>query len=185
MRFLLLISVAWFVSEMGLARLARASASSRIEDRSSLRFLWITITVAIPLGIFLGGRWGNAMIQGSRILYLAGNAGILLGLTLRWAAILTLRKAFTVNVAVNPSQRLVRHGVYRLVRHPSYTGALLSFLRLSLSFNRWLTLVLIFLPILLVFLYRIRIEEDLLRENFGEEYRDYSQNTTRLIPWIY
>jgi protein-S-isoprenylcysteine O-methyltransferase Ste14 len=43
----------------------------------------------------------------------------------------------------------------------------------------------IFIPILLAFLYRIKIEETALMEAFGEEYRQYSARAKKLIPGIY
>ena len=54
-----------------------------------------------------------------------------------------------------------------------------------MAFASWLSASLIFLPLFFAVLYRIRVEERALRENFGEEYLSYSQATKRLIPGIY
>ena len=75
--------------------------------------------------------------------------------------------------------------MYRFVRHPAYTGSLLSFLGLGLAFNNWLSLGLIFIPVLAAFLYRIKVEEKVLRGAFGRDYESYSAETARLIPWIF
>jgi len=36
-----------------------------------------------------------------------------------------------------------------------------------------------------IFLVRIKLEEALLTEAFGDAYRQYAQNTKRLIPFVY
>jgi protein-S-isoprenylcysteine O-methyltransferase Ste14 len=61
----------------------------------------------------------------------------------------------------------------------------LSFLGYGLSLNDWISLFVIVLPITLAFLYRIRIEEKLLVQQFGEDYSGYMKKTYRLIPGIY
>ncbi|RMD63854.1 isoprenylcysteine carboxylmethyltransferase family protein, partial [Candidatus Parcubacteria bacterium] len=108
-----------------------------------------------------------------------------LGLLVRWLAVFTLRQYFTSNVRIDRDQQLIEKGVYRLVRHPAYTGSLLSFLGLGLAFNNWLSLLVIFLPILLAFLNRIRVEERALEQAFGQAYADYRQRVKRLIPFVY
>ena len=49
----------------------------------------------------------------------------------------------------------------------------------------WISFFLIFFPVLLAALYRIRVEERVLKEAFGDEYDDYSRSTKRLVPGIY
>jgi hypothetical protein len=53
---------------------------------------------------------------------------VLIGLFIRWTAILTLGRFFTVDVAVHSDHALVENGLYRFVRHPFYTGLLVAFL---------------------------------------------------------
>jgi protein-S-isoprenylcysteine O-methyltransferase Ste14 len=110
---------------------------------------------------------------------------IFLGLVIRWTAILTLRGYFTTNVSIQQSHQLVVKGLYRIVRHPAYTGSLLSFLGLGLTFANWLSTLVIFLPICCAFLYRIRVEERALIEHFGVDYEQYRRRTKRLVPGIY
>jgi protein-S-isoprenylcysteine O-methyltransferase Ste14 len=107
------------------------------------------------------------------------------GLALRWAAILTLGKAFSVNVAIHHDQQVMRSGVFRYLRHPSYTGMMLIFLALGLHMGNWVSLVLVLLPPLAALLYRIHVEEAALNRAFGADYADYSRSTSRLIPGIY
>jgi protein-S-isoprenylcysteine O-methyltransferase len=103
----------------------------------------------------------------------------------RWYAILSLGRFFTVNVAIAADHQLVDAGLYRWVRHPSYSGALLAFLGLGLCLDNWASLAALMLPVSVVFWWRMRIEEAALLEAFGERYRDYLRRTRRLIPFIY
>jgi protein-S-isoprenylcysteine O-methyltransferase len=109
----------------------------------------------------------------------------LIGVVLRWCAILSLGRFFTVNVAIVSDHRLVEAGPYRWLRHPSYAGALLAFLGLGLCLDNWAALAVLMVPVSVVFWWRMRIEEAALFETFGERYRDYMRRTRRLIPFIY
>ncbi|HEX7956631.1 MAG TPA: isoprenylcysteine carboxylmethyltransferase family protein, partial [Pyrinomonadaceae bacterium] len=80
---------------------------------------------------------------------------------------------------------LLRAGLYRHVRHPAYTGALLAHLGLGLSFSNWWSLALSVVPYAVAAVYRIRVEERALAEAFGAEYEDYARGTKRLIPKVF
>jgi protein-S-isoprenylcysteine O-methyltransferase Ste14 len=104
---------------------------------------------------------------------------------MRTVAIVTLGKAFSVNVAIRSAQKVQRAGLYRIVRHPSYLGMELGFLAIGLWTRNWACLVWVFVLPTLAILYRIHVEEAALREAFGEEYADYSRVTKRLFPGVY
>ena len=107
------------------------------------------------------------------------------GLALRWYAIVHLGRFFTVNVSIAADHRLIDTGPYRIVRHPSYTGALMAFLGLGLCIANWASLLSLLVPICLVFLRRIHVEEAVLLQALGDQYRDYMRRTKRLIPALY
>ena len=95
-----------------------------------------------------------------------------------------LGRYFTVNVATVADQRVVEEGPYKLIRHPSYTGGLITMLGLALTYTNWLSLLVIIGCALIGFSYRIRVEEQALQEHLGQLYREYMQHTKRLIPYI-
>ena len=178
--------VVWVGSEVALAFARRSkdpSASSL--DRSSLRIMWITITLAVtaavmvagrPWGAF-GGRWPGWGAVGVTL--------ILAGLALRWWAILTLRHSFTVNVAVASGQSVIEGGPYAFVRHPSYTGVLLSFLGMGLLLRHWTSLIVLLVPITWALNYRIEVEERALVAGLGQAYTDFMRRRRRLVPFVY
>ena len=106
-------------------------------------------------------------------------------MTLRFISVFTLGKMFTVDVTIRENHQIKTDGVYRYIRHPSYTGSLLSFTGLGLNWNNWLSLITLFVLITISFIYRIRVEEKLLTGQFGSKYLDYMKKTYRLLPWIY
>lgn len=80
--------------------------------------------------------------------------------------------------------QLIRHGIYRLVRHPLYLGVIIVCIGLAV-FGPSLPGLLIMSLLIPIFLIRIRIEERLLVETFGDAYREYQRNTRKLIPFLY
>jgi protein-S-isoprenylcysteine O-methyltransferase Ste14 len=76
-------------------------------------------------------------------------------------------------------------GPYHFIRHPGYAGYLLLCLGLGVGFNSYLGLaagVILLLPGLI---YRMYVEEELLINQFGDEYRAYAVRTKRLIPGVW
>jgi len=106
------------------------------------------------------------------------------GGALRLWPVFVLGYRFSGLVAIQPGHTLVTTGVYRIIRHPSYLGFLVSSLGWGLAFRSGVGVLLtaLMIPILLA---RIRAEERLLSDGFGAEYEAYRARTSRLIPGIF
>jgi len=180
-----IVSAFWIVSEILLARLKHSGTASAGLDRFSLRILWTTIILSVSGGVTLGVQGTGYVRAADSVAPWIGLSLILIGLGIRWTAILTLRRYFTVNVSIHTDHEVVTSGIYRFVRHPAYSGSVLSFLGLGMTFSSWLSTLVIFVPILGAFLYRIGVEEQALMMHLGKEYAQYSKSTRRLIPGIY
>lgn len=131
--------------------------------------------------------WKNNAIP-YQSLDLAAFIGILMlfgGLYLRILAIDELDKFFTNEVRIANDCRLIKTGTYRYIRHGSYTGSILTLLGTSVLLHSWISLFMSFIFLFIVYDYRIRLEEKLLIEYFGEEYLQYMKNTWKLIPFFY
>ncbi len=180
-----IIGPLWGASELclGLAKRSKSDATSK--DRQSLVMIWLVTLSAIVLGIVAAHRFHVCKLPWPRLVPEFGCGLLVLGLALRWYAIIHLGRFFTTNVAIAKDHHLIDTGPYRFVRHPSYTGSLLAVLGFSLSFANWASLLIIFVPICAVTLWRIHIEEEALVGALGERYRSYMQRTKRLIPLIY
>jgi protein-S-isoprenylcysteine O-methyltransferase len=178
------VGILWAVGELGLALWKRSAGTATKRDVGSLPLLWLTITAGIFAGAWLRNVPAGSIAVSPRILFALSLAFIVSGIILRIAAISTLKQSFTVDVAVRPDQQLIRHGLYRFVRHPSYSGMLLAFLGLATGMGNWLSVAAVMIPITLALVYRVRVEERALREAFGSAYDDYARTTKRLIPWL-
>lgn len=109
---------------------------------------------------------------------------IAFGFTLMAWAEDALGKFFSIQVAIQQDHRLVDSGPYRRLRHPRYLGIILFNIGMALVFRSGLTLILS-AALILVLLWRIRDEECLLRETFGQEWQEYRKRSWRLLPFIY
>lgn len=106
------------------------------------------------------------------------------GTILRSIAVYTLGRHFTPDITIVEGHRIVTEGVYRFLRHPSYTGELFIFRGLALVFWHFPSSLFVFLLPLFGFLYRTFLEERKLLEVFGDEYRKYIQSTRRFLQEI-
>ncbi len=106
------------------------------------------------------------------------------GATLRLWPVFVLGSRFSGLVAIQPGHSLVTTGPYRMVRNPSYTGALVTMLGWALAFRSGVgvLLALLLVPPLIA---RIYAEEALLQARFGAEYDAYRARTWRLLPGVW
>ena len=181
-----LITILFFGSELALAlvRRARRAEGTTRADRGSLRVLWIVITLAITAAVSTSGHRAARLPFSPASTRAAALALLLGGLGFRWWAVMTLGRFFTVDVATHDDHTLVDTGPFRFVRHPSYAGLLLAFLGFGVSLGNALSLLLLMAPIVLAFLYRMRVEEEALRRVLGAPYNAYCARTKRLIPGV-
>jgi protein-S-isoprenylcysteine O-methyltransferase Ste14 len=176
---------AWLVVESFgagiLPRLLYGARSGTRRDRGTVYINIGTIIIAI-FADFLVARRGIALIP--PVGYYVGLVCIVVGLIIRQWAILVLGRFFTLTVQIQSDHTIVRNGPYRLVRHPSYTGLLLTLIGMGLALQSWLAVAINVAVFATVFGYRIYVEEKALSSAFGEKYVAYSKETKRLIPYV-
>jgi protein-S-isoprenylcysteine O-methyltransferase Ste14 len=174
----------WFVTELVTSRIAAGSSASSV-DRASLGLIWITIVLSILGGSVVRILGIADWHQHKRALLITATVLIVVGVTIRLTAILTLKRFFTIRVTILSDHQLIQRGLYAHIRHPAYLGALIGFLGVGLGMGSGLSLLIVFLPILGAFLYRIHVEENALQQRFGQEYTAYCDSTKRLVPGLY
>jgi protein-S-isoprenylcysteine O-methyltransferase Ste14 len=106
------------------------------------------------------------------------------GGVLRLWPVFVLGRRFSGLVAIQSGHTLLTTGIYRLIRHPSYLGLLLTALGWAFGFRSGVGLLLLAL-LIPPLLSRIHAEERLLNAQFGDEYSAYARRTSRLLPGIY
>ena len=85
--------------------------------------------------------------------------------------------------SLKQGHELVTSGPYRFVRHPIYTGVIAALIGTAIVGNlvRWL----VFAPMCATFIYRLRIEEQLMETAFPTQYRAYREHSRALIPMVW
>ena len=140
----------------------------------------------------LDGFWGRvwSLIKRPAGLFempVAGATGLALfmsGLLIMVTGQITLRGNYSGTVKIRVGHTLITNGIYRYSRNPIYLGGLMCTTGIPLHCE---SLVGLFVSLALVpiVLNRIRLEERLLGEEFGDSYREYKKATTRLIPFVW
>jgi len=92
-----------------------------------------------------------------------------------------LDKHWSISLELQEDHTLVTSGPYRWVRHPMYTVHIVYFFTWVLVSANLLLLINYLLTLILIF-GRIPKEEQMLLEQFGDEYRAYMKRTGRLLP---
>jgi len=180
------LGLVYLISELLLTVTRRSrSHTGTKQDRSTLRVLWLVIMTSVAVGIYVAGHWPAGTLPQGRVFTYVGVVLFVAGLLLRWGAIITLGRFFTVDVTIEKDHELVERGPFRVVRHPSYTGVLLAFVGFALTLRNWGALLVILLPIGAAFIRRMNVEEEALSRALGSRYADYMRRTKRLVPFVY
>lgn len=148
-------------------------------DRGSYLIVYAAIVFAILGSYFL--RAASLFVLPTILQYI----GILLmgsGVFIREWAIITLGRAFSPTVIIKTDQQLVTRGLYHWLRHPSYTGILLTLAGLPLALGTLPGLILTVVVTWVAFSYRVRVEEQALLSAFGVEYSEYIKRTWKFFP---
>jgi len=150
-------------------------------DRGSGALVILTVFISISIA-FAFGYAGVGMLP-DWVFYL-GIFLMLLGVLVRQYAIAILGRFFSLTVQIAEDHKVVEKGPYRLVRHPSYTGVLITFIGLGLAVQSWGALLVLLGVFSMSFGYRMWVEERTLLSELGEDYASYMKRTKRLIPFI-
>jgi len=141
----------------------------------------------LPLSIPGVAAWGGRLdvwpLPAPELLGWIGVALSALGFGLRVAAMRQLGPRFSPLLAVQREHALETTGWYARVRHPGYLGSMLASWGAAITFGSAMALPLA-LVMLLFQLDRIRREERLLEQRFGDEWRAYAARTGALLPRV-
>ena len=124
------------------------------------------------------------------IFFLSGIPLLMLALYIRVRARIEVRRAgfesllSTGRLQIVREHKLVKDGLYKHIRHPLYLGEMMRNVAFPLIFSSLIGSIFAVISIV-VLLFRIKVEEKMLGDHFGEEYEEYSRKTKKLIPYVY
>ena len=110
----------WFVSEIILGQITKIkSGESKSQDKYSLIVVILTLSIGLYYAIFFTKRNMGILPINPYITAISGLFFILAGIVIRWSAILTLRKYFSVHVRIREDHKVIQSGLYKYIRHPA------------------------------------------------------------------
>lgn len=177
---------AWAGFEIWVFSRDRRAASGRAQDASSIYLIVGLILLAIAVAFASPGLGPSAKMRlpGVPVFFVA----IILiwgGLALRLWAISVLGRFFRTTVRVMDDHRLVTTVPYRHLRHPAYTGAIVTISGVGLAMGNWISFLGAAVCAVLAYAWRIHIEEAALRERFGPAFEAHRARTWAVIPFVW
>jgi protein-S-isoprenylcysteine O-methyltransferase len=180
--------VVWLLSESWIrsSRPAHTGDVSRSSAAANRASMIATVVVGLFGAFLLDFNQVGPLIAGRTwTMFVVGIALGLVGIALRLWSVRTLGQFFQLELVVQAEHRVVRSGPYRILRHPSYAGAILTFAGTGLALGRWSGFVWVTAVAVAAFVHRITVEERLLVDGLGEVYASYRGGTWRLVPGLW
>lgn len=119
----------------------------------------------------------------AEIAIFAGGLLILLGAVFGIAGALAMGRVRTIYPEPREGARLIRHGIFALVRHPIYTSLILLGFGWTMV---WMSPTgLAAALVTLVFLDAKATDEERRLRRVYPDYDDYAEGVKKLLPWLY
>jgi len=182
--------VYWVVLILGAIALIRAFAGGK-RDSGAKRSGLSTVGIALQ-GVGFGAVgfgpiriavpwWAPSSIICSLLVALLGGSAVAIFV----AATRTMGKNWSIVARTRSDHELVTTGPFAVVRHPIYLALLLYLLGFGIAFGHFGQFV-VAVPFYFAGTWiRIRVEETMLRTQFGDEHARYVRNVPAVIPFIF
>ena len=178
------IAMGWF-TVLSQPYMPLFGKSDKQTDAGSAFFLTLAYMACMITPLVWYGYFFNADLYFFHPYTITGIGLIILGLSFRYYSIRVLGAYFTSEVEIKDDHQVIQHGPYRILRHPSYLGALISVIGNALVYQNLLVTIPIAVCFMPAYAYRIHQEEKVLTQSFGQAYTDYKQKTWKLIPYVF
>lgn len=107
---------------------------------------------------------------------------IILALIVFWRAHADLKTNWSPSLEIREKHELITHGIYGYIRHPMYASQWLWVIAQPLLLQNWLAGWLDLFVFILFYVLRVRAEEKLMIDTFGDQYRDYMKKVGGVFP---
>jgi protein-S-isoprenylcysteine O-methyltransferase Ste14 len=143
---------------------------------------------ALMLALFAAAPFERMHLYGGDPPELVSLVGLFIefaGLALALGARLQLGRYGTPHLEVIDRHAVIREGLYGRIRHPIYAGGIVSRQAWAIIWGSPIVLVLGATLDVLLISWRIRTEEAMMLDHFGDQYRLYLSETDRLLPGVW
>jgi protein-S-isoprenylcysteine O-methyltransferase Ste14 len=184
----LILIVFFFYIESSLRYGEEAKSLATTErDKKSTSYIFkvFGINIIILLAAIILNYFNICILFHNHHIALIGNVIMIMGLSFRITAVRTLREYYTRTLKTIANHKIIDSGLYKYIRHPGYLGLILFWTGAGISSNNYISATIIFVDTLAVYYYRIKSEEKMLVDAFGEDYINYKKRTWRLLPPVY
>ena len=187
-----IVMICWFVFA-GIFLLRKKPPSPPDQKRAPGSLIGVAVQ-----GVSFGIVWGvhreyfTPIVSGNELRELisivASVLAILAAIGSVWlitTAVKTLGKEWSLTARLVEGHKLATTGPYAYVRHPIYTGMLGMLVATGLAVSYWAALLAALVIFFLGTIIRVRSEERLLREAFGEQFENYARRVRAIVPGLY
>jgi protein-S-isoprenylcysteine O-methyltransferase Ste14 len=107
---------------------------------------------------------------------------ILLALLVFWRSHADLGLNWSPSLEIRTEHKLITNGIFDYIRHPMYASQWIWVIAQPLLIQNWIAGFLNLLVFVVFYTLRVRAEEKMMLDTFGDEYREYMNNTGAVIP---
>jgi protein-S-isoprenylcysteine O-methyltransferase Ste14 len=166
------------------ARLAVVRSTGGLRDRTLLIIAGLC-QFGLPIFYIATGQPGFADYPFNPVQGWLGLVILIAALALFRVTHKQLGRNWSISLETRQRHTLVTDGVYAYVRHPMYSSFFLSALAQAALLPNWIAGPAGLVGIAVLFVFRVRREEAMMVETFGQSYVDYMRRSARIVPWIY
>lgn len=175
---------AWaFYPEFRVLRHAKRTGSEK--DAKSLQVILYGLNAAFFIAFAIAWVPVLQIVNHRVAFFYTGVALMIAGSLLRRHCFRMLGASFTGDVRASADQHVVTRGAYSILRHPSYTAAIILNTGLALALGSWAAVLILIITSFIVYGYRISVEEKALLTTLGAPYGEFMKGRRRLIPFVY
>ncbi len=166
------------------SRSVKVAASHKTRLETGLLVLaWVGFFVPLIWVVSAAFSFAEYPLRSGQLV--GGVACFVIGLWLFHRSHADLGTNWSVTLEVREQHQLITHGVYRRIRHPMYLALLLYSLGQALVIPNWVAGPANLIAFAILLALRLRAEEKMMLEGFGDQYAAYSARTKRLIPGVW
>jgi len=107
---------------------------------------------------------------------------ILLALIVFWRSHADLGLNWSPSLEIRTEHTLITNGIFGYIRHPMYASQFIWVIAQPLLIQNWIAGFLDLFVFITFYFLRVRAEEKMMLDTFGDEYREYMNNTGGVIP---